>query len=276
MELQDALFEDCSLPLLEEEKKSLRRIKVQDRDLAILFFTWQCRYVAQRQYRFKFWPTSSQPTVSKRLSELKAINLLKTHALPWLRDRLLYSVSTKGTKALVEAGFTDIAVGDCPKPANDFTPGMKHDLDLVDLRMACERTGHITAWVSEHELRLARKQGRGHVRITDGMFSFQALVGDADALIEYERMGYRRRRFIDILNRIKCSAEHRAGKLVFFVCATPHRAETLRFWANSCLPWKLTPNLIFFGHYEAVKTGGLEGSFVNLYNEPLKLPKLLD
>jgi hypothetical protein len=276
MNQQDVLFQDSFPPLLEEEKKSLRRLKIQDRDLAILFFTWQCRYVAQRQYRFKFWPTSSQPTVSKRLSELKVAKLLKTHALPWLRDRLLYSVSTKGTRTLVDAGFTEIAVGDCPKPANDFTPGMKHDLDLVDLRIACERTGHITAWVSEHELRLARKQGRGPIRITDGMFGFQALVDDAEGLIEYERMGYRRRRFIDILNRLKCSAEHRAGKLIFFVCATPQRAETLRSWANSCRPWRLTPDLIFFSHYEAVKAGGLAGSFVNLYNEPLKLPKLID
>ena len=44
----------------------------------------------------------------------------------------------------------------------------------------------------------------------------------------------------------------------------------------SCRPWRLTPDLIFFSHYEAVKAGGLAGSFVNLYNEPLKLPKLVD
>jgi hypothetical protein len=82
MNLQDALFEASFFPLLEEEKKALRRLKIQDRDLAILFFAWQCCYLAQRQYQFKFWPTWSQTTVSKRLSELKAINLLKSHALP--------------------------------------------------------------------------------------------------------------------------------------------------------------------------------------------------
>ena len=79
-------FEASYTPSFQPVQTGLR---LQDRDLAILYYTWQSRYIAQRQYRARFWPKASQPTVSKRLSELTEANLLKIHALPWLRDRIL-------------------------------------------------------------------------------------------------------------------------------------------------------------------------------------------
>lgn len=247
---------------------------LQIRDLALLYYTWQNRYLAQRQYRQKFWSICSQAAVARRLIELREEKLLKTHDLPWMRDRILYSVTLAGTRALLNAGFTDIRVGDCPKPVDDFTPGMKHDLDLVDLRIACEETGHIVRWTSEHELRLARKQGRYFARITDGAFTYQAEHGKAQGLFEYERMGYRRTKFHNILLRLKISWEHQDGYTTFFVCREPGRAETLRRWALEMSTWCLTLDQIYFSHYEAVKAAGLAGGFRNLFGRPLGLARL--
>jgi len=275
MNVENAPYEISYTQFLRSKKKPQSGPSLQVRDLALLYFTWQSRYVAQRQYRQKFWPTSSQAAVSKRLNELKEAHLIKTHALPWLRDRILYSITIVGTKVLRNEGFEIVAVGDCPKAANDFTPGMKHDLDLVDLRTACEASGYIIEWHGEHQMRLHRKQGKGPVRIVDGMFNFQAPGREAWGLFEYERMGYRRLKFHDILHRLYFAYRPDLDMYVFFVCATPQRAEVLRRWAADSI-WKVDRERIVFSHYEAVKAAGLAGGFLDLNGMPLKLPKLLD
>jgi hypothetical protein len=95
-------------------------------------------------------------------------------------------------------------------------------------------------------------------------------------MFEYERMGYRRTKYHDILNRLKASYAYNCGFLVFIVSATAQRAEVLRRWATDSRPWTLTPDRIWFGHYDAIKAGGLAGGFVDLNGLPLRLPKLID
>jgi hypothetical protein len=251
--------------------------KIHDRDLNILYFTWQCRFVAQRQFKARFWADASQQTMSARISRLCEAKLLRAHLFSYLlNDRYLYSITNAGVRELVAAGLPNVPEGDYVKKAPDVTPGMKHDLALTDLRIGCERGGHVLYWQSEHELRLARRQGKGPTRIVDGLFKYQALHADAWGLFEYERVGYRRSKFVDILNRLKTSSEHTQGVALFFVSETAQRAETLRQWASTSLPWTLTPDLIYFGHFEAIKAEGLAGGFVNLNSLPLALPRLVD
>lgn len=251
-------------------------IELQARDLALLYYTWQSRFVAQRQYHKRFWPKGSQAAVAKRLIELVGEQLLRTHKMPWRHERVLYSVTLAGTRALSSNGMPGVRVGDFPKRINDFTPGMKHDLDLVDLRIAMEETGHLIWWTSEHELRLDRKQHRRYTRITDGVFDFEASEGQGKGILEYERMGYRRTKFHDILRRLLVSDLHNDGAVVFFVCQDARRAETLRTWALENFSWQYVPNQIYFSHFEAVKAAGLLGGFVNLNGKALVLPKMVD
>jgi hypothetical protein len=250
-------------------------IVLQDRDIALLYFTWQSRYVTQRQYRLMLWPDATKAAVSKRLKELTEEKLLRTYSFPLPQHKLFYSITIGGLKALATKGFGKASPGAIPK-APSPSPALQRYHELVDLRIGIAKTGHLIDWTSEHELRIQKRWVRKLSTFAQAEFRFEAMGGEGKGLLEYEQMGPYRKKFMDALLRMVSSQQHRDGYLWFLVSRDARRAEQLRRWAVGVLSWRLTPNQIYFGHFEAIKAGGLAGGFVNLIGKELELPALVD
>ncbi len=87
---------------------------------------------------------------------------------------------------------------------------------------------------------------------------------------------YRRTKFHDILMRLKIADGEHKDLRVFFVCQDARRAETLWGWAKEIALWRMTPERLLFGHFEAVKEKGLEGGFFDLNGHHLVMPKVTE
>jgi len=75
------------------------------RDLTILWYAWQQRFVAVRQFRRLFWPRGAMVTARNRLNELRDAGYLGSETFPVGTDRTLYFSAKAGNQALVEAGM---------------------------------------------------------------------------------------------------------------------------------------------------------------------------
>jgi hypothetical protein len=247
-------------------------IALSERDLAVILYAWQNRLVLTRQIQRKFWPGRSIAATAARLGRLRDEGLLGYTRIPWLPEPVLYSSSLKGNRALIEHGLPGpphppVQERDFPTRPGDFTNTMKHDLDVVDLRIALEESGLVDRWVSDHQLRLAARQLSDNSRTADGMFRFERHGRGCHGILEYERVGYRETRCVSVLNRLK--ALH-PDATVFFVARSAGRAKTLRSWARST-PWTECPAQLQFGIFEDVVSNGLAANFRDLDDQRLKI-----
>lgn len=151
---------------------------------------------------------------------------------------------------------------DFPRQPAELTPNMRHDLLVVDLRIAFEETGADAAsWLSDHQLRLARVGLGRHLRTPDGVFEFEEGQKKLKGVLEFELSSYRLPILASVLRRLKTFY---STHTIFFICRTAERAATLRSWCLEIKTWNSHPRQIRIGHVSAAIQDGLSSNFVDL------------
>lgn len=232
------------------------------RDLNILWYAWQQRFVAARQFRRLFWPQGALVTTRNRLNELRDAGFLASETFPVGVDRTLYFSSKAGNLALVEAGMLPEAyAGDYPRRPMEMTLNLDHDLRVTDLRIAIEETGGIPiTWISDHQLRQNRGSTGPNTRVADGLFEWEAEGRRRMAVLEYENARYNRQRWPKVLLRLRFMHPDR---LVFLVCRTPARVRSASEIIRATKVYSDHPDEIVIADYLSVTEKGLNAGFKN-------------
>jgi len=238
-------------------------IRLTSRDHALLWVTWQNQIMSPRQYLRRFWPDASQQAASKRLVELKNEGLLTSNFFPWNMDRHIYTITAAGNRVLVDIGLLDLSLArDFPPRPKELTATTQHHLGVVDLRIALEETGaNGSTWVSDHQLRQARRWRFGNPRAADGMFDFDAHGRQGRGVLEFERQSYRRPKMAAIMSRLR--ADH-DGDTVFFVARSAERARRVWTWAVDARTWGDRPERFLVAPLKEVLKHGLDAGFADL------------
>ena len=128
-------------------------------DYAVLYYVWQNRILTTRHFINKFWPGAKEGEVRKNLAKFVNRQWLNRYSVPWIKEKFLYTSCRLGNKTLIELGLIlPRYLNDFPRSQMDFSESVKHDLQVVDVRIAFERSGLIDNWTSDHQLRLARRR----------------------------------------------------------------------------------------------------------------------
>lgn len=230
-------------------------IALTSRDYALLYYVWQNRLMATRHFIAKFWPGVSKQTAALRLKRLREAGLVNHVELPWLKERVLYTASKAGNQALCGASLLDAKfIDDYPRRPQDFTESMKHDLQVVDVRIAFEGSGGVDGWVSDHEMRLARRSDGLSSRTPDGVFGLETSAGALEVVLELERIAYRKTKFVAILSRLSA---YFPAATVMFVTRSKERIRSMQAWARAAGSWDDRPDRLLFATYLDTLDGGL-------------------
>jgi hypothetical protein len=238
------------------------------RDLAVLLFTWQNRFVATRHLHRAFWSGASLSSVTKRLVALRQDGLLGFRQFPWLTERVLYFSNLNGNRVLGAAGLLDPAyVSDYPRRPEELTPALRHDLTVVDLRLSLEESGvDGRTWVSDHQLRLERRRIGQASRVPDGVFEFRLGPHTGHGLLEFENATYRRPRVAAILSRLR--VQYPAHQ-VFIVTKSAARAVHFRTWAAESRVYADAPHQVAVSSRDQVIQTGIGTGFLDLRSQAL-------
>jgi hypothetical protein len=232
------------------------------RDYALLYYIWQNRLMTTRHFIAKFWPGVSKQAAALRLKRLREAKLINHVELPWLKERVLYTASKAGNQALCGAGLLDAKfIDDYPRRPQDFTESMKHDLQVVDVRIAFEGSGAVDDWVSDHEMRLARRSDGLSSRTPDGVFALETNAGALEVVLELERIAYRKTKFVAILSRLRA---HYPAATVMFVTRSKERIRNMQAWAKAGGSWDDRPDGLLFATYEDALEDGLDAPWEDM------------
>jgi hypothetical protein len=245
------------------------------RDLSILWYAWQQRFVAVRQFQRLFWAQGATVTARNRLNELRDAGFLASETFPVGVDRTLYFSAKAGNLALVEAGLLPEAFrGDYPRRPKEMTLNLDHDLRVTDLRIAIEETGGIPiTWTSDHQLRQNRGSAGPNTRFADGLFEWEARGKRRLAVLEYENARYNRERWPNVLLRLR--SKH-SDRLVFLVCRTPARVRSATAIIRATRVYADRSDGLVIADFPSVAEKGLMAGFVDLEGHPLDWTSGLD
>ena len=240
------------------------------RDLNILWYAWQQRFVAVRQFQRLFWAQGATVTARNRLNELRDAGFLASETFPVGADRTLYFSAKAGNLALVESGMLPEAFGgDYPRRPKEMTLNLDHDLRVTDLRIAIEETGGIPiTWTSDHQLRQNRGSAGPNTRFPDGLFEWEAQGKRRLAVLEYENARYNRDRWPNVLLRLRSM---HADRLVFLVCRTPARVRSATAIIRATKVFADRTDGLVIADFLSVAEKGLKAGFVDLEGRPLVL-----
>jgi hypothetical protein len=238
-------------------------LQLGDRDLAVLYYTWHNRLLCLRHYRRKFWRLSAPQGADRRIAQLHKAGYLRRFALPTLQERILFGPTRLGNAAVAAIGLIpQDRVGDLPASPVELRPGTRHDLLVVDIRIAFEESGaDAVTWKSDHQLRTQRSRPSLNSRTPDGVFEFESGEGMKQGVLELEWASYHRPKLAAVLRRLRASY---GGHTVYFVCRSRERAATFRQWCRDMRTWNDRPAQLRFGHFEASAQLGLKAPFAGL------------
>ncbi|HTB21476.1 MAG TPA: replication-relaxation family protein [bacterium] len=237
------------------------------RDLTILWYTWQQRFMAVRQFQRLLWPQGANVTARNRLNELRDAGFLASETFPVGVDRTLYYSTKAGNRALVDVGMlSETFVGDYPRRPKEMTLNLDHDLRVTDLRIAFEETGAIPiTWTSDHQLRQNRGSAGPNTRFADGLFEWEAKGERHKAVLEYENARYNRDRWPKVLMRLRSVHEDRQ---VFVVCRTPARVRSASAIIRGTKVFADRPVGLVIADFLSVTEMGLKSGFTDLEGHP--------
>jgi hypothetical protein len=244
-------------------------IQLSDRDYQILWYTWQNRFLCFRHYQRKFWPGArNSSAVRQRIYKLRDAGYLNQAILPMLDARSIFCATNLGNTKLADIGLIKPdEIDDFPRKPAELTPTLRHDLDVVDLRISFEATGaDVRSWITDHQLRLARPRASCNTRTPDGIFEVFQNGQSHPAALEYELASYSQQILMRVLLRMK--SRYR-DHLIFFVCRSAERAHSFRKMVIKAHIQNDRLGNMFFGHIEAALVHGLKSGFLDLSGKVL-------
>ena len=248
-----------------------RTIKLTKRDYLVLWYSWQCRFLAVRQLRRLFWEDASIEAARARLKDLCDAGYLGSETFPVGRDRTLYFSTRAGNRVLVDGGMKTAEIEfDFPRRPQEMTRTLDHDLRVIDIRIALEETGVIPiSWHSDHELRKNRGQYAGpNTRVPDGIFEWEVSKVRYPGVLEYEHQRYNPDRWPDILRRLYYTY---TDFTVFLVCRTAERVKSATAAVKRARVYSYEPEKFYVCDFDSVDAKGLRAGFVDLEGKPFTL-----
>jgi hypothetical protein len=236
---------------------------LSDRDLAALYYAWHNRLLCLRHLRRKFWKGRAPQAAARRVAQLSRAGYLRRIALPTLQERVLFGPTRLGNRALAEIEFIPPScVSDLPDIPRELSPNTRHDLLVVDLRIAFEESGaDAISWRSDHELRLLRPMRSVNTRTPDGVFEFDMGEGRKKGVLELELASYHRPKLAAALRRLRADY---ADSVIHFICRSPQRAATFRRCCLEMKTWNDRPAQLRFSHLAAATELGLRAPYADL------------
>ncbi len=143
------------------EIEGVKKMKITDRDIKILGWILEQKFMTERQVRKVFWKdlTKDNREAYRRLNKLKKARFLKTNKTQMYRSAM-YLVTRKGVEELKRSNRNS-GLGELAEVGYS---NYKHDLAVTDIRIMLYESGY-TNWVSERVLS-KRNDLR---RVPDGM-----------------------------------------------------------------------------------------------------------
>ena len=187
-------------------------MKITDRDIELLGWILEQKFMLEKQVRRVFWKGISQKScaVSKRLNKLQGEGFLKVNK-ERMYGSLVYLVTRRGVWQLKEFNRTR---GLWEVRDTDYS-NYRHDLAVTGIRIMFHEWGY-TDWLSERVL-LRRNDLR---QVPDGMIFHR----DRYTAIEYESSQKSKRRYRKIF--IDYELDRRVDKVLYIV-DTPELAQKI-------------------------------------------------
>jgi hypothetical protein len=150
---------------------------------------------------------SSRNTFDNRLRRLLAHDLLVRHEIPSMNRGVGYSISRAGASELVGRGEYYSGSTDIGKESNGH---VQHALELNDVHLALKRTGMLSRWTPESDIRSRNEfTGIGYVKDYDAVVAVRIDQQEYRFALEYERTQKANRRYHEIQTRIHAETDVR-------------------------------------------------------------------
>lgn len=221
-----------------------KRFRLQDRDVLILKFTKDSRFLCIDQIKRRFWGLATMKAAANRMHDLAGMGLVEHVRIDITRHASHYYLTKKGYEELKGRGLTyDVKEPFMPAPTNLVGATYHHHLRVTNMRIAMEmdKTIKVLKWISETDIR-ADKEGHNVLeskkrfyekvkdlkyRIPDAIIKIQDAGDPIDMIFEYEHTKYPRNKFSNYMERWEKNWE---DYYKFIVVASHDRAEVLRKW----------------------------------------------
>lgn len=193
-------------------------IRLQDRDIQILKYIKESKFMNLHQIWIKFWPEAkTNRAAGMRMKEL-ADNGLVTHvSIEFLRYSSVYYLTREGLKAAEGEGyFYEVGSRFIVKASDIVTSSFQHDSRLVDLRIKMESDNSIRLlnWTPETYIRADRnkyglKSGLNDklavFRVPDALFTMECKYENEPTepiqiMLEYEHQQYKSEKYAKYLS----------------------------------------------------------------------------
>ena len=220
-------------------------MKITDRDIEILGWILEEKFMTERQIKRMFWKgvTEESREAYKRLRELEKEGFLKTDKEK-IYQSAVYGISGKGVRLLMKFGRNQ-GLGE----SHDLGySNYKHDLVVTDIRILFHELGY-THWLSERVL----SKRNDFRRIPDGMIFYESRY----IAIEYESSQKSKRRYKKIF--LDYDFDNHLDK-VLYITSTPELAQKLL--KEAAYYYKL-----YFVGLEDLKKDGINTRVKNRDNE---------
>lgn len=229
------------------EKMKNKRYRIQDRDIEILKFLKDSRFLCIDQVKKKFWQDKTLKAAENRMENLNEMGLIKKIKIEITKYAAHYYLTKKGYEELKGRGLTfDVKTPFIPEPTDLVGANYHHHLRVTNLRIALEadRKIQVLRWISETDIR-ADKEGHNvfgpnvnirakleyiknkNYRIPDAIIRIKDAEDPIDMIFEYEHSKYTRDRFRKHMEKWEKSWNEYHK---FIVAADADRVEVLRKW----------------------------------------------
>jgi len=150
---------------------------------------------------------SSRNAFDNRLRRLLSHDLLVRHEIPTMNRGVVYSISRAGASELVGKGEYYSGSTDVGKGSNGH---VQHALELNDIHLALKRTGMLSRWTPESDIRSRNEfTGIGYVKDYDAVIAVRVHEREYRFALEYERTQKANGRYREIQTRIQAQTDVR-------------------------------------------------------------------
>ncbi len=208
------------------------RLKLTDRDYAILIFVATNRFVTSRQIRDLFWQAADTHNHYSRLRKLVRAGLLE-YLVGDNSSRLGYRLTQKGIDVLPSEILKAKAIS---HRSFSYRTSFDHDKLLQAIRGVIEKSPLVSGYMPEHEVRslLALRHGKEEkkdsgYKVPDGLFELKTDKKTLRVAIELELTMKSEVRYRKIFRELLTSTDF---DVVFTIAANERMTEALVAIAN--------------------------------------------
>lgn len=180
----------------------------ETKDYPLLRRVLHCAFVTPNQL-FQFmkldYCVESRNAFDNRVRRLLAHQLLLRHEIPTMNQGVVYSISPAGASELISKG--EYYSGPT-ESSRIYTGHLQHALELNEIHLALKRTGELTRWTPESDIRSRNELTNiGFMKDYDATVAVRVDGWEYQFALEYERTPKARRHYLAIRETIDAETE---------------------------------------------------------------------